>query len=84
MSPKKLNVGVIGAAGMTGSYVVVELLNRGHSVTGISRNPAAIGKHERYTARPCDFDNSSISEIAKAFMGLDVVVKYSLSGIILI
>jgi putative NADH-flavin reductase len=72
---KSLNVAVIGAAGMTGSYTVVELLNRGHTVAGISRNPGAIGKHERYTPIPLDFDNSSISEIAKAFSGFDVIVK---------
>lgn len=73
---KSLTVAVIGPAGMTGSYTVVELLNRGHSVVGISRNPSAIGQHERYKAVPVDFDNSSISEIAKAFEGMDVIVKY--------
>ena len=72
---KSLTVAVIGPAGMTGSYTVVELLNRGHSVVGISRNPSAIGQHERYKAVPIDFDNSSISEIAKAFEGVDVIVK---------
>jgi putative NADH-flavin reductase len=72
---KSLNVAVIGPAGMTGSYTVVELLNRGHTVTGISRNPAAIGKHEGYTALPLDFDSSSISQIAQAFTGFDVLVK---------
>jgi putative NADH-flavin reductase len=76
MTPKKaLNAAVIGPAGMTGSYVVVELLNRGHTVSGISRNPAAIGKHERYTPIPLDFDNSNISDIAKAFAGFDVIFK---------
>jgi hypothetical protein len=75
---KNLTVAVIGPAGMTGSYTVVELLNRGHSVVGISRNPSAIGKHDRYKAIPVDFDNSSISEIAKSFEGVDAVVKCSL------
>lgn len=78
-SKKNLTVAVIGPAGMTGSYTVVELLNRGHSVVGISRNPSAIGKHDRYKAIPVDFDNSSISEIAKSFEGVDAVVKYFLS-----
>jgi hypothetical protein len=75
-SKKNLTVAVIGPAGMTGSYTVVELLNRGHSVVGISRNPTAIGKHDRYKAIPIDFDNSSISEIAKSFEGVDALVKY--------
>jgi len=79
MAPKKnLKVGIIGPAGMTGSYAAVEFLNRGHSVLGISRNPKAVGTHERYTAIPLDFDKSSISQIAKAFEGLDVLVKQSL------
>lgn len=76
-SKKNLTVAVIGPAGMTGSYTVVELLNRGHSVVGISRNPAAIGKNDRYKAIPVDFDNSTISEIAKAFEGVDAIVKYT-------
>ena len=75
-SKKNLTVAVIGPAGMTGSYTVVELLNRGHSVVGISRNPAAIGKNDRYKPVSIDFDNASISEIAKAFEGVDAVVKY--------
>jgi len=74
-SKKNLKVGIIGPAGMTGSYTAVEFLNRGHSVVGISRNPAAVGTHPRYTPIPLDFDKSSISEIAKAFEGLDVLVK---------
>jgi putative NADH-flavin reductase len=74
-SKKNLTVGVIGPAGMTGSYTVVELLNRGHSVVGISRNPFAIGKHDRYKGISIDFDKASISEIAKTFEGLDALVK---------
>src|ERR1700730_3074977 len=77
LDKKSLNVAVIGPAGMTGSYTIVELLNRGHSVVGISRNPTAIGQHERYKPVSIDFDNSSISKIASAFEGVDVIVKYS-------
>lgn len=41
MSPplNKLKVAVIGPKGQCGSCVVDELLSRGHSVVGISRNP---------------------------------------------
>src|SRR5271170_413797 len=74
-SKKNLTVAVIGPAGMTGSYTVVELLNRGHSVIGISRNPSAIGKHDRYKGISIDFDKASISEIAKTFEGLYALVK---------
>lgn len=38
-SPTKLKVAVIGPKGQCGSCVVDELLSRGHSVVGISRNP---------------------------------------------
>lgn len=49
---KNLNVAVIRPTGLTGSHVVVELLNQGHSVTGLSRNPGSIGTHPRYKLGP--------------------------------
>ena len=72
---KPLRVGIIGPAGFGGSYLAVELLNRGHTVIGISRNPEKLGKHERYIPRSIDIDNVSISELAKAFDGMDVLVS---------
>ncbi|KAF5844261.1 hypothetical protein GGP41_002801 [Bipolaris sorokiniana] len=75
MSPSSpLKVAVIGPAGFGGSYLSVELLNRGHTVIGISRNPAKLGKHERYIARPVDIDTASIEEIAGKFKDADVLV----------
>ena len=41
-----LKIGVIGPKGQCGSCVVEELLSRGHTVTGISRNPPKTWKHE--------------------------------------
>lgn len=70
-----IRAGVIGATGMTGSHVAVELLNRGHHVVGISRNPAKLGQHERYEPRAVDLEDSPIEEIAKALGSLDVVVN---------
>lgn len=75
MPPKPLTVGVIGPAGFGGSYLCVELLNRGHTVIGISRSPQKLGKHPRYTPRPIDIDQVSIEELAKTFNGLDVLVS---------
>lgn len=75
LSSKPLRVGVIGPAGFGGSYLCVELLNRGHTVIGISRNPQKLGKHERYIPRPVDIDEVSISELAKSFEGVDVLVS---------
>ncbi|KAF2270518.1 hypothetical protein CC78DRAFT_451644 [Lojkania enalia] len=72
---KLLRVGVIGPAGFGGSYLCVELLNRGHTVIGISRNPQKLGRHERYIPRPVDIDELSISELAKQFEGIDVLVS---------
>ncbi|KAF2179696.1 hypothetical protein K469DRAFT_594640 [Zopfia rhizophila CBS 207.26] len=74
-TPKLLRVGVIGPAGFGGSYLCVELLNRGHTVIGISRNPQKLGKHERYIPRPVDIDQVTISELAKQFETIDVLVS---------
>ncbi|KAH7345885.1 hypothetical protein BKA66DRAFT_506206 [Pyrenochaeta sp. MPI-SDFR-AT-0127] len=70
-----LRVGVIGPAGFGGSYLCVELLNRGHTVIGISRKPQALGKHERYIPRPVDIDQVSIEQLAENFNDLDVLVS---------
>jgi len=75
MSPEPLRIGVIGPAGFGGSYLTVELLNRGHTVIGISRNPEKVGKHPRYIPRPVDVDAVSIEELSTVFEGLDVLVS---------
>jgi putative NADH-flavin reductase len=75
ISGNPLRVGVIGPAGFGGSYLCVELLNRGHFVTGISRNPEKLGRHERYTTRSVNFDTISISDLVKTFEGVDVLVS---------
>lgn len=72
---KPLRVGVIGPAGFGGSYLCVELINRGHTVIGISRNPQKLGTHERYIPRTLDIDAISITELAKQFEGIDVLVS---------
>lgn len=76
MSERKLlRVGVIGPAGFGGSYLSVELINRGHTVIGISRTPEKLGKHQRYIPRPVNIDEVSISELAEKFEGIDVLVS---------
>jgi len=74
-SPKPLRVGIIGAAGFGGSYLSVEVLNRGHTVIGISRNPEKLGKHERYIPRSVNIDEVSIGELANKFEDIDVLVS---------
>ncbi|KAL1869417.1 hypothetical protein Daus18300_005629 [Diaporthe australafricana] len=68
-------IGVIGATGMTGSYVALELLKRGHKVVGISRNPEKLGQHENYTTKSIDLTKASILEVADTLNSLDVVVN---------
>ncbi|CAK7207778.1 hypothetical protein SEUCBS139899_010591 [Sporothrix eucalyptigena] len=70
-----LDIGVIGPTGFGGSYLTVELLNRGHRVRGISRHPEKLGHHEAYTSHPIDLEKAPIEDISKAFSGLDVLVN---------
>lgn len=72
---KALRIGVIGPAGFGGSYLCVELINRGHHVVGLSRNPAKLGLHDRYTPIPIDVSEHGISELARVFEGVDVIVN---------
>ncbi|KAF1949061.1 hypothetical protein CC80DRAFT_581824 [Byssothecium circinans] len=75
MPSKPLRVGIIGPAGFGGSYLTVELLNRGNTVIGISRNPQKIGSHPRYIPRPVDIDAVNITQLAQKFEGLDVLIS---------
>jgi putative NADH-flavin reductase len=74
---KPLKVAVIGPTGYGGSHTCIELLSRGHHVTGLSRNPAKIGTHPNYTPHSIDMENASITEIIEVFKGHDVIVKYT-------
>jgi putative NADH-flavin reductase len=44
-----MKVFVAGPTGTTGREVVKEFLDRGHFVTGFSKNPGKWGTHENYT-----------------------------------
>lgn len=68
-------IGLIGATGMTGSYVALELLNRGYKVVGISRNPQKLGQHENYTTRSIDLTKTSIPGLADTLKSLDAVIN---------
>lgn len=76
MAPgKQLKVAVIGATGYAGSHVCLELIARGHQVTGLSRNPDKLGSHKNYLTKSIDLDKTSIEDLVGAFSGQDVVVK---------
>jgi len=51
---RPLKIAVLGPAGFGGSYLCVELINRGHHVTGVSRNPDKLGKHNLYSTTRVD------------------------------
>lgn len=72
---RPLRIGVIGPAGFGGSYLCLELINRGHFVVGISRSPEKLGIHGRYRPLPTDINMLGIMELAEAFLGLDVLVN---------
>lgn len=72
---KSLQIGVIGPTGFGGSYLCLELINRGHHVVGLSRNPSKLGVHECYTPQYADVSKQSIKELARLFENLDVVVN---------
>lgn len=68
-------VGVIGPAGFGGSYLTAELIRRGHTVVGISRNPQSFGSHEKYRPRSLDIEASTVIQLADAFSDLDALVS---------
>lgn len=70
----QLTVGVIGPAGFGGSYLCVELINRGHRVIGLSRNPQKLGSHLLYEPRSVDLASVSEVELVSAFSDVDVLV----------
>jgi len=74
-SGKHLKVAVVGSTGYAGSHACIELLSRGHLVSGVSRNPEKIGTHPNYTSVPIDLETASISQLVDAFTDHDVVVK---------
>ncbi|KAH7013870.1 hypothetical protein EDB80DRAFT_710994 [Ilyonectria destructans] len=70
-----LKTGIIGPAGFGGSYLCIELINRGHTVRGISRRPEKLGTHDAYTPYSIDIENCSLEQLIEAFKDLDVLVN---------
>ena len=78
-SGKQLKVAVIGSTGYAGSHTCIELLSRGHSVSGVTRSPEKLGSHPRYIPKVVDLEKASIEQLIEIFAGHDVIVKYPLS-----
>lgn len=71
---ESLKITVYGASGMIGSGITNEALNRGHHVTGITRNPSKIkAKHENLSTAKGDVTDSKT--VAKQIAGQDVVIS---------
>ena len=64
---------IYGASGNLGSKIVIEALNRGHDVVGVTRNPASMTvAHENFTAMGGDVTN--LESMLEIVSGKDVVI----------
>lgn len=77
---QSLNILVYGATGKVGTHVVTEALQRGHTVSAVSRDPSRISqRHENLSAVQGDLlDSESIASLAR---GKDVIIV-SVRGIV--
>lgn len=68
------NVALIGASGFVGTAILNELLNRGHEVTAIVRNPEKVGaKSDRLTVLKADV--ADVDAVTAACQGKDAVIS---------
>lgn len=68
-----MKIALIGATGFVGSAILPELLNRGHQVTVLARNPAKVAPQERMTVVTADVLDSA--QVARAVKGHDGVIS---------
>ncbi len=68
-----MKIALIGATGFVGAAVAAELLQRGHAVTALARNPAKLAAQPKLTARP--LDAYSPDAVAAAVEGHDAVIS---------
>src|ERR1700749_4430102 len=68
-----MKIAVTGASGRAGSRIVAELARRGHSVTGIARNPDRIAMLANVTAVAGDANDRAA--LAKLWAGHDAAVS---------
>ena len=68
-----MKIALIGATGFVGTAVVAELLQRGHDVTALVRNPAKLAAHANLNAKALDaYDPDAV---AAAVEGHDAVIS---------
>jgi hypothetical protein len=68
-----MNVVVYGATGNSGSEIVKELLSRGHTVTGVSRNVSSLKTEKGLSAKADDL--SKVDATAAIIKGANAVVS---------
>lgn len=68
-----MKIAIIGASGQIGSRISAEALNRGHSVTGIARNPEMGIKNENINWIKADALN--VESLAAAIQGHDALIS---------
>ncbi|MGY4830046.1 NAD(P)-dependent oxidoreductase [Sphaerotilaceae bacterium SBD11-9] len=68
-----MKIALIGGTGFVGSAVLDELLQRGHQVTALARNPAKFKARERLAVVPADALDSK--QVAQAVEGHDAVIS---------
>ena len=68
-----MKIALIGATGFVGTPLVAELLQRGHHVTALARNPAKLAAQAKLTAKPLDVNDADA--VAAAVKGHDAVIS---------
>jgi len=68
-----MKIALIGATGFVGAPLVAELLQRGHQVTALARNPSKLAPHPQLAARALDVNDPDA--VAAAVKGHDAVIS---------
>src|SRR5580692_10833349 len=68
-----MKIAIVGASGRAGSCITAELARRGHSVTGIARNPDKIARLANVTAVSGDANDRAA--LARLWAGHDAAVS---------
>jgi len=72
-----MKVALIGASGNIGSQIQAEALSRGHTITGIARNPDKITIQDGVTAKAGDItDPAALAETLKGHDAIIVSVRF--------
>lgn len=68
-----MKIALIGATGFVGSAILPELLNRGHQVTVLARNPGKVAPQEKLNVVAADVLDSA--QVAREVKGHDAVIS---------